>query len=58
MAYSELGRLDEAIADLTRALEIDADFWSAYRHRSILHAMKGEHDASYRDYLMAREKGW
>ena len=50
--------LDEAIADLTQALELDSDFWSAYRHRSILHAMKGNHDASYKDYLKARESGW
>ena len=46
---------DEAIADLTQAIALDPTFWSAYRHRGIVHAMRGDHDASFRDYLKTRE---
>lgn len=55
LAYSEVERLDEAIADLSRAIELDPAFWSAYRHRGIVYWMQGNQDASYQDYLKARE---
>src|SRR5499427_6453801 len=47
LAYTEVGRLEEALADPT--------FWSPYRHRGIVHAMRGDHDASFRDYMKTRE---
>ncbi len=55
LAYSEVNRLDEAIVDLSRAIELDPTFWSAYRHRGIVYWIKGDQDASYGDYLKARE---
>ena len=55
VAYAEVGKLDEAIADLTQAIALDPAFWSAYRHRGIVHAMRGDHDASFQDYLKTRE---
>ena len=55
LAYAEVGKLDEAIADLTQAIALDPTFWSAYRHRGIVYAMRGDHDASFRDYLKTRE---
>jgi tetratricopeptide (TPR) repeat protein len=54
LAYAELERLDEALADLTQALTLDPNFWSAYRHRGIVQAMRGDHAASFQDYLKAR----
>ena len=47
--------LEEALADLTHAIALDPAFWSAYRHRGLVYAMRGDHDASFRDYLKARE---
>ena len=58
LVYSELDRVDEAIADLTKTIELEPFFWSAYRHRSILYAIKGDHAASYQDFLTARENGY
>src|SRR5215813_7445261 len=55
LAYAEVGKLDEAIADLTQAITLDPTFWSAYRHRGIVHAMRGDHKASFQDYLKTRE---
>jgi Flp pilus assembly protein TadD len=47
--------LSDTIADLTQAIHLDPTFWSAYRHRGIVHAMRGDHQTSFRDYLKARE---
>src|SRR5262249_51432855 len=55
LAYAEVGKLDEAIADLTQDIALDPTFWSAYRHRGIVHAMRGDHKASFQDYLKTRE---
>ena len=55
LAYSELEELDMALADLDTAIELDPSHWSAFRHRGIIHQMKGNQDASYKDYLRARE---
>ena len=54
LARAELGDVEGAIADMTRAIELDPVFWSAYRHRAILHSMAGNHRESYADYLRAR----
>ena len=54
LARAELGDVEGAIADMTRAIELDPEFWSAYRHRAILHSMAGNHRESYADYLRAR----
>jgi len=40
---------------LTQAIALDPTFWSAYRHRGIVHAMQGDHKASFQDYLKTRE---
>ncbi len=42
---------------MTVALELDPEYWSAYRHRGILYAMCGDQSAAYSDYLKARELG-
>jgi hypothetical protein len=47
--------LSDTIADLTHAIVLDPACWSAYRHRGIVHAMRGDHDASFQDYLKTRE---
>ena len=48
LAYSEIGELDPCI-------ELGPYAWSGYRHRGIVHWMRGDTEASYRDYLRARE---
>ena len=47
--------LDAAIADLSRAIEIDPACWSAYHHRGMVYSVQGDQDASFRDYLKARK---
>ncbi len=55
LAYVQVGKLDEAIADLTHAHALAPAFWSAYRHRGLVYAMRGDHAASFQDYLKTRE---
>jgi tetratricopeptide (TPR) repeat protein len=55
LAYWEVKRLPEAIADLSRAIEIDPACWSAYHHRGMIYSVQGDQDASFHDYLKARE---
>jgi hypothetical protein len=35
--YAEVGKLEKALADLSRAIACDLAFWSAYRHRGIVY---------------------
>ena len=48
LAYSEIGELDPCIG-------LGPYAWSGCRHRGIVLHMMGQGDASYRDYLRARE---
>ena len=46
---------EETLADFDRAIALDPDYWPAYRHRSVVHHLLGNSEASYRDFLRARE---
>jgi tetratricopeptide (TPR) repeat protein len=49
-AYYGLGRFDEALADLDRALLIDTGFAAGYFRRAMLHFMLGNYTAAMADY--------
>ncbi len=54
-AYYAKGDHDRAIADHTRAIELDSKFTNAYASRGYAYAAKGDHDRAIADYTRAIE---
>jgi tetratricopeptide (TPR) repeat protein len=52
-AYFKKGEYDKAIADETKAIEIDPKFAEAYVNRGIAYLAKGEHDKAIADFTKA-----
>ncbi len=48
-AYRDLGKLAEALADLNRAISLDADFTEAYETRAALYAEMGQQEQAAED---------
>ena len=53
VTLSALGRDDEALSELRKAVELDPQFWLGWTYQSLLHAMHGRHPES----LTCAEKG-
>jgi tetratricopeptide (TPR) repeat protein len=51
--HMEKGRYGQAIADLTRAIEMNPDYDKAYRQRGNVYFRQGEHDKAIADYNRA-----
>jgi Flp pilus assembly protein TadD len=52
-ALGALGRYDAAIAELTKAIELDPVNVEAYHNRAVIHERRGERDAAVQDYRTA-----
>ncbi|HXK24330.1 MAG TPA: alkaline phosphatase family protein [Myxococcota bacterium] len=52
-ALGALGRTDESLSELTRAIEIDPANPEAYHNRGVIHEAKGERDAAIHEYETA-----
>jgi hypothetical protein len=52
-AYENKGDYDRAIADLTRAAELDQNFQAAYYNRGIIYSRKGDYDRAIVDFTWA-----
>jgi tetratricopeptide (TPR) repeat protein len=52
-ALGALGRFDESLAQLDKALEIDPINAEAYHNRGVLHEKRGDRDAAAREYASA-----
>ena len=55
--YSELKRYDDAIEQLTKALDTDSTYWSAYRLRGLLNLGKYEYRSALKDLRKYAENG-
>ena len=53
--YAKKGKLDQAIADYTKALELNPKFDWAYYNRGNAYGKKGRHDRAIADYNKALE---
>jgi Tfp pilus assembly protein PilF len=56
-AYLELGQIDSAIRDCTRAIELDPDYATAYQIRAIAHRARGDLDKMRADVERYRQLG-
>jgi tetratricopeptide (TPR) repeat protein len=52
-ALGALGRLDESLAELDKAIEIDPINSEAYHNRGVLHEKRGDPDTAAREYATA-----
>jgi len=57
-AYGEKGQFDQAVADFTKALEIDPKSTDAYYNRATAYCFKKEYDKSWKDIKMAQDLGY
>ena len=55
MAFDEAGQYDNAIAEYTRAIEVDSNYAEAYSNRGYAYSNKGEYDNAIADYTRAIE---
>ena len=55
VAYSRIGKYQKAILDLSKAIEINPEFASAYKYRSICYERKGNKRRAKEDYDKACE---
>ena len=53
MAYASQGRLDEAILDYDRAIQINPDHAAIYYNRGIIYYRQGKLDEAFSDYNKA-----
>lgn len=53
LTFARGGRIEEAVAAFTRAIELDSSRWEAYRFRGIAHARLAQHQAAVRDFDVA-----
>jgi len=54
-AYRHKGDLDQAIADYTRAIELNPNYAAAYNSRGLAHASKGDYTRALADVTKADE---
>lgn len=52
--YQKLGQIQEAIADLNRAIELNEDYSKAYNKRGDLYMLKEEYEEAARDFERAK----
>ncbi len=52
-----LGRYEQALADYTRAIEINPDFAEAYRSRAVANYFLRRYDAAWADVRACRSRG-
>ena len=57
LAYQALDKFDEAIADFTKAIEINPKNGNAYAGRSWVWGKKGDYDKANADWAKAKELG-
>lgn len=50
LAYSKSGKLDKAIRDYTKAIELKPDYADAYYNRGIAYRIKGDYELAIADY--------
>jgi tetratricopeptide (TPR) repeat protein len=55
VAYGKIGRLDEALADFSRAIALKPDYPGAYFNRGNTYADRKDYDQAIRDYTRAIE---
>jgi len=55
VSYGKKGEYDRAIADFTKALEINPRLAQAYYNRGVAYERKGEYDQAIADYTNALE---
>jgi tetratricopeptide (TPR) repeat protein len=53
MQYGQSGNLQSAVADLSKAIELEPSYAEAYNNRGIAYAMLGRMDSSYADFASA-----
>src|ERR1043166_1527131 len=53
LAYTKAEKLDQALADVDRAIRISPDYVFAYDNRGEIKRMRGEYDAAIVDFNMA-----
>jgi tetratricopeptide (TPR) repeat protein len=58
IAYGEKGQYDQAMADFTKALEIDPKSAGAYYNRAIAYYFKKEYEKSWKDIFKAQDLGY
>ena len=54
-AYFKKGQYDQAIADYTKAIELDPKYAEAYKSRGFVYTSKGQHDQAIADCSKAIE---
>lgn len=57
VAYGQKGQFEQAIADFTKAIEIDPKSTDAYFNRAVAYAKKNQHDRAISDYTKALQTG-
>lgn len=58
IANLDQGNYDEALSDLTKAIEINSNYAEAYYNRGTAYAEKEEYDKADADMFKARELGY
>ena len=53
LKFARGGRIEEAVAAFTRAIELDSSRWEAYRLRGIAYARLAQHPSAIRDFNVA-----
>lgn len=51
--HQEQGRLEEAITNFTKAIELNPSFASAYNNRGLVYATQGQHNQAIADFTQA-----
>jgi Tfp pilus assembly protein PilF len=57
MAYGNKGEYDPAVADYSKAIEIDPTVADAYRGRARVYTYQGEYDKAWKDVYEAQALG-
>jgi tetratricopeptide (TPR) repeat protein len=58
LAYNQLGQYDKAIADCTKAIELEPDLADAYYNRAIAHRKNGDRVKADADHVSAKQLGY
>jgi len=58
ITHGIVGQLDDAIADFTKALELQPDLGEAYYNRGLAYEIKGDQPKANSDFDMAKKYGF